>query len=72
MDELDIAAELEQRYRDAAIAMARGSGPLARPSDFDGTCPVCETEIPPERIALSYFVCVDCVREKELKARLHV
>jgi hypothetical protein len=70
--DFEIAAQLEQLERDSAINKARQSARiLPAPPDFDGTCD-CGTEIPPKRIAMGYFRCVDCAFEGELKTRLGV
>lgn len=73
MDEKDFeaAAQLELLERESAIIKARRAAALSpRPDDFDGSCPACGTDIPHARIAAGYYVCVDCVRESELRRRL--
>jgi RNA polymerase-binding transcription factor DksA len=73
MDEKDfeIAALAELMERESAIIIARRAAALSpRPVDFDGSCPECGGDIPDGRVAAGYFVCVDCVGEKEHRKRL--
>lgn len=72
MDEKDfeIAAQLEQMARENAIAKARKQAHSEPPAGFDGTCPLCEAEIPPARIAAGYYICVDCATGQEHRSRL--
>lgn len=58
-DNLDHASEVEQGFRDRAIAAARRLPPV--PKDFDGkTCVECSEDIPEQRLALGKFTCVHC------------
>lgn len=74
MDEshFEHAARLEQHMRDAALAVNRQSEQTAhrRPVDFDGSCAGCSEEVPPPRVALGYYNCVDCAAANELRGRL--
>lgn len=72
MDEKDFeaAAQLELMARESAIEKARRQVHRKVPEDFDGSCPQCGTEVGLERVAVGYYVCVDCVREQELRTRL--
>lgn len=72
MDEKDFetAAELELMQRQSGIERARKAANSERPPDFDGTCPECGSDMDPARVAVGYYVCVDCVTEQELRKKL--
>ena len=53
---------------DVAAGIARARFRPRKPSDFDGYCG-CGEEIPPERIALDFFICVECKAKDERKQR---
>ena len=76
MDEFDFerAAQFELQMRELAITAARIKQREAhiRPEEFDGSCLDCGGEIPELRLAAGYYRCVDCVRAKELRERLHL
>lgn len=69
-DSFDQASEVEQTFRDAAVAAARQAEPV--PKDFDGeSCYDCGLEIPLARLNLGKFRCVPCqeVIEKSRKMK---
>ena len=69
-DSFDQASEVEQGFRDAAIAAARFNE--SKPKEFDGeNCYDCGLEIPTARLALGKFRCVDCQSNKERKDKLN-
>lgn len=70
-DNLDIAAELQQKYNDDALAeIARKNLPETHP-DFDGKhCIGCGEDMPPLRLQMKRIRCVHCQHEKEVKERL--
>jgi RNA polymerase-binding transcription factor DksA len=69
--DFEIAAQLELLERESAINKARkGAVTQMPPPDFDGTCPLCGAEIPLRRVAIKYYVCVDCVAEQEQRNKL--
>lgn len=58
-DLIDRAADLEQRYRDFALAAARHRP--AAPEGFDGThCTDCDDAIPAGRLATGAWRCIGC------------
>lgn len=69
-DSLDHASEVEEVFREKAIAAMRKKIPV--PSEFDGShCVDCEIQIPPERLALGKFTCVPCQELIERGSRLY-
>ncbi len=66
MDEkqFEMAAELEQRHRDAALATHMRQ--VKPPVDFNGTdCVDCDEPILAPRLALGRWTCVECQTRKE-------
>ena len=76
MDEkyLEQASLLEDMDRRRAIAQAqkKEQDSHAIPEGFDGACPRCGEEIPAERLAHMYYVCVPCTAELEHRRRLGI
>lgn len=69
-DNLDTAAELQQRLNDAAEARVRQLAAPERHPDFDGKhCVDDGAVIPKERLALGRIRCVLCQIAKEKKNR---
>lgn len=73
MDEhhFEHAAKLEQMMRDKAMERAKEKEARlhAKPENFDGTCPLCEVEIPQARIELGYYICIECREKQEQRTR---
>lgn len=68
-DQCDIAADNEDRFRAEAIRVAALA--VKVPLDFNGTdCTECELAIPPARLALGKFTCVDCQCFLEQQSKL--
>lgn len=67
MDEkhLEMAERLTSDAVTSALAKVRTT--QNKPEDFDGTC-TCGEEIPPARIGLGYYNCIDCQTAKEARA----
>lgn len=69
-DSFDHASEVEDAFREAAIAKACRTEPT--PQEFDGeNCTVCGLEIVPGRLALGKFRCVDCQGAIDLGRKLY-
>jgi len=69
-DNLDIAAELQQRLNDAAEARVRQLAAPERHPDFDGKhCVECGDEVIKERLKLGKVRCVLCQTAKEKRER---
>ncbi|MGK9451914.1 TraR/DksA C4-type zinc finger protein [Acidithiobacillus caldus] len=71
-DEADIAAELEQRYRELALARLRASPSEEPDEDANGNrfCLDCGESIPADRVAAVHAVrCVACATRRERLAR---
>lgn len=69
---LEGSEELVQNLTEWRIAEARAKAGSAPPSGYDGTCPECEVVVPPQRVALGFYNCVDCQTEEERRGRAGV
>jgi len=69
-DNLDVAADLQQKLNDAGLAeVQRRAQPETHP-DFDGKhCISCGNEIPKLRLKLNKIRCVYCQEAKERRDR---
>jgi RNA polymerase-binding transcription factor DksA len=59
--QMEMAEQLDQSFRDKALADVRARVNEAVPQDFDGKhCVACDDKIPKARLALGKFRCVAC------------
>jgi RNA polymerase-binding transcription factor DksA len=74
MDEKDFetAAALEQLTRDVAILNARSQAGGAPPEGFDGHCPECGVDVHEKRVALGYYLCIECAQEREFRKKMGI
>ena len=71
MDELDLAAEREQMFRENALREAAKNAEEFD-ADFDGeSCLDCGTEMPALRLQMKRVRCVHCQTRKEATAKLY-
>jgi len=67
---LEGSEELVQKLTDWRIEEVRAGSTGIRPVDYDGTCPDCGIAVPPARVALAFYNCVDCQTEEERRTRM--
>ena len=66
----DLATLQEMHQTEMAIAQVRQQAERKMPEGFDGSCEECGNDIPPERIALKFYNCVECQRVLENRKKL--
>lgn len=65
---LETAEALQASLTAEALTRVRAAAQQTRPPDFSGDCS-CGEPVPPGRIALGYYNCVDCQSAKETRSR---
>jgi len=71
MDEKFLERAEELTYENTRIMIERAGTLSKKPDGFIGDCGECGNKIPPARVLLGYYICVECQTAEEKSRRFY-